>query len=232
MENRSDNRTEALADRIKQVRERIAESCLRCGRSPEEIRLLAATKTIPPEVINQALNLGITLIGENRVQELTEKFEKYGRCDVHFIGALQSNKVKQVLPRVSLIHSLDRISLAKEIEKQSALLNKITDVLIEVNIGGETAKSGVPPEQLEEFLCQVKEFAHIRVQGLMTVPPKAGCEKYFSAMQQIFIDIKQKNIDNVSMDILSMGMSGDYPYAIQYGSNLVRLGTAIFGPRL
>ena len=219
------------------INERIAEAAQKVGKRREDITLLAATKTVDTDVINHAISLGLDHIGENKVQELVSKYDNYNleNCSLQFIGHLQTNKVKQIVDKVDLIQSVDSIKLAKEIAKQSQKINKTTDVLVEVNIGREENKSGVYPENLEELLCQIAEIGGISVKGLMTIPPI--CEenhkilKYFNNMRNIFIDISQKKLDNISMTILSMGMSADYYEAILQGANMVRVGSALFGAR-
>lgn len=219
------------------IRERMAEAAVRSGRNPEDIIMLAATKTVKPEIINHAVALGVNHIGENRVQELLEKYDSLKRddCQLHMIGHLQTNKVRQVCDKVSMIQSVDSVHLAEEIEKQASRLQKRLDILVEVNIGKETAKSGVVPEQTEEFLHQISSMEHLNVCGLMSIPPicqnKEQIRGYFSQMRQLFIDISQKKIDNVCMNILSMGMSSDYYEAILEGATMVRIGSALFGER-
>ena len=204
--------------------------------------LLAATKTIPPELINYAADCGVTLIGENRVGELLEKYESIDRdrLEIHFIGHLQSNKVKYIIDKVSMIHSVDSLSLAKEIEKQAAKRELVMPVLIEVNIAGEESKNGIPPEEVEGFLEKLEEFPHLSVRGLMTIPPKTVHPEenlqYFQKIYQKFIDIRAKKVDNRSgtvsdWAVLSAGMSGDYLCAVSCGANLVRIGSGIFGER-
>lgn len=226
-----------VEENLKVVRENIAEAAVRSGRKPEDITLLAATKTVPAEVINRGIELGIRHIGENRVQELSEKYESYHleNCDLQFIGHLQTNKVKYLIGRVSMIQSVDQEKLAKEISRLSEKQNLITDILIEVNIGSETNKSGVLPQNLYELIEAIAPLSGIRIRGLMAIPPAGAPEQetmnYFLRMNQYFVDIKSKKIDNVAMDYLSMGMSSDYSKAILAGANLVRVGTALFGPR-
>ena len=204
-------------------------------------QVLAATKTVPAELINYAADCGITLIGENRVNELLQKYDEIdkSRLTIHFIGALQTNKVKYIIDKVSMIQSLDRMSLAQEIEKQAAKHGIVMPVLVEINIGREESKSGVMPENAIDLCTKILEFPHISLEGLMAVPPK--CEnsdenrKYFSKMREIFIDISDKIVDNsINMKkfrILSMGMSGDYETAVDCGSNMIRVGSAVFGKR-
>lgn len=210
----------------------------RSGRSPSEVRLMAVTKTNSAEKVNQAIDAGINLLGENRAQELLQKYDDYHKdnCDIHFIGHLQSNKIKSIIDKVSLIESVDKLSLAKEIDRCAKSAGFIMPILIEVNIGREATKSGVFPEFLQELLEQISQFSNIQVRGLMTIPPNVDDgvikERYFEHMYRHFIDIKAKKMDNISMDILSMGMSHDFSLAIKHGSNIVRIGRALFGERL
>lgn len=221
----------------KLINERIAEAAQKVGKSREDITFLAATKTVEPEVINHAISLGLDHIGENKVQELLSKYDSYNleNCSLQFIGHLQTNKVRQIVDKVDLIQSVDSLKLANEIAKQSLKLNKTTDILVEVNIGREENKSGVYPENLEELLCEISKIEGISVKGLMTIPPicdnKHKISKYFNNMHNIFIDISQKKLDNISMTILSMGMSADYYEAILEGANMVRIGSSLFGAR-
>ncbi len=221
----------------KQINERIAEAAQKAGKRREDITFLAATKTVEPEFINYAISLGLDHIGENKVQELVSKYDKYNldKASLQFIGHLQTNKVKQIVDKVDLIQSVDSLKLAKEISKQSLKLGKNTDILIEVNIGREENKSGVLPEQLEDLLCQVAELDGISIKGLMAIPPicdsSQKISEYFRNMHNIFIDISAKKLDNISMTILSMGMSADYYEAILEGANMVRVGSSLFGAR-
>lgn len=221
----------------KLINERIAEAAQKVGKSRNDITFLAATKTVDAETINHAISLGLDHIGENKVQELLSKFDNYNleNCSLQFIGHLQTNKVRQIVDKVDLIQSVDSIKLANEIAKQSIKLNKTTDILVEVNIGREENKSGVYPEKLEELLCQIAQIDGISVKGLMTIPPicdnKHKISNYFNNMHNIFIDISQKKLDNISMSILSMGMSSDYYEAILEGANMVRIGSSLFGAR-
>lgn len=203
----------------------------------QEVTVCAATKTQSAELINMLPDLGITTIGENRVQELLDKYPLIDkdRFKIHFIGHLQSNKVKYIIDKVDMIQSLDSLSLAKEIDRQAKKHSKIMNVLCQINIGREESKSGVDPDKVEEFLLSIKDLTSIKVQGLMAIPPI--CEdfsvqkQYFQKIMQIFIDIKGKNMDNINMHILSFGMSGDYCQAIECGANMIRPGTALFGKR-
>lgn len=226
-----------LEERLAYIRARVAEAAAESGRRPEDVTLLAATKMQDAQTINRAIAAGITHIGENRVQELTAKYEDYDkdRCSIHFIGHLQQNKVKYIADKVDMIQSVDSLPLAMEIEKQCAKLGRVMDVLVEVNVGQEAAKSGVYPEKLQNFLTELAPFAHLHVRGLMSIPPvcqnPADSRHYFGILHQEFLDIMEKKIDNVHMDYLSMGMSADFYDAICCGANLVRVGTALFGAR-
>ena len=219
------------------INERIAEAAEKSGRKREDITFLAATKTVDAATINHAISLGLDHIGENRVQELLSKYADYdlANCSLQFIGHLQSNKVRQIAGKVDLIQSVDSLKLAQEISAQSVKRGLTTDILVEVNIGREENKSGVFEENLEELLCQIAPLEGISVKGLMTIPPicenKHKISKYFYNMHKLFIDISEKKLDNVSMSILSMGMSSDYYEAILEGATMVRIGSALFGAR-
>lgn len=217
--------------------ENIEKAAQSVGKSSSDITFLAATKTVDPITINHAISLGLRYIGENRVQELLSKYDDYDleNASLQFIGHLQSNKVRQIVGKVDLIQSVDSVKLAQEISRQSEKIGISTDILLEVNIGREENKSGVMPEALDELIEEVRKIPHIQVKGLMTIPPicenaQENC-KFFTNMHDIFIDIKGKNIDNISMDILSMGMSDDYEEAIKCGASMVRVGSALFGAR-
>lgn len=217
-----------------EIRERIQQIL---GELDGRARLLAATKTVPPELINYAADCGVTLIGENRVGELLEKYDAIDRerLEIHFIGHLQSNKVKYIIDKVSMIHSVDSLSLAREIERQAARHALVMPVLVEINIAGETSKSGIPLEETEAFLNALDAFPHLSVRGLMTIPPKVDVPEenlqFFQKIYQKFIDIRAKKEDNRNWTVLSAGMSGDYLCAVRCGANLVRVGSAIFGAR-
>jgi pyridoxal phosphate enzyme (YggS family) len=199
--------------------------------------LLAATKTIPPDIINYTADCGITLIGENRVNELLEKYDSidHERLETHFIGHLQTNKVKYIIDKVSLIHSVDSLELAQTIDKYAFRTGLRMDILVEINIANEPTKSGIKFEETDEFIEKLSSLENIRVCGLMAVPPK--CENsqennvFFNKLSKKFIDIWGKKVDNSNIGILSAGMSDDYQQAIENGSTLVRIGSAIFGPR-
>ena len=229
--------SDALAPRLRAIWASIEERCVRCGRSPDEVAVMAVTKTVPAQRVNEAIHAGIHLLGENRVQELQAKYDQYDRhgVQIHFIGHLQTNKVKYLVDKVSMIQSVDSLRLAQQIDKECSKHQKVMDILLEVNIGREESKSGLFQEELDELLPQLAELSNIRVRGLMAIPPRCESqrelEKYFSQMQQLFIDMKDKNLHNITMEFLSMGMSDDYLTAIQYGSTMVRLGRRLFGER-
>lgn len=232
---KSDNGS--IAHTVDEILKNIQNTCVQCGRNESDIQLMAVTKTVDASRVNEAINAGITLLGENRAQELCAKYDEYKKdeVDIHFIGHLQSNKVRQIINKVSMIESLDNISLAKEIQRQCQKNQKTMNCLIEVNIGYEDSKSGVLPENLPQFIEGLAKFDCIKVQGIMSIPPICEeiyqKERYFANLYKLFIDIKEKKIDNINMDILSMGMSDDYLLAIKHGSNLVRIGSALFGLR-
>ena len=228
---------QVIGDNILRVRENIETACAKCGRNPDDITLMAVTKTVLPELVNAAYQHGITLFGENKVQELCDKYDSYDFDfdKIHFIGHLQSNKVKYLPRKVSMIQSVSSVSLAGEIEKQFAKHDKIMDVLIEVNVGEEPQKSGVMPESLENLAEEIEKFPHLNLRGLMTIPPFthniSETEKYFFKMYEILLDFQLKIGDNRNVNILSMGMSGDYINAIPFGTTIIRVGSAIFGER-
>lgn len=220
------------------INEKIAEAAIKAGKTRDDITFLSATKTVEPEYINYAISLGLSYIGENKVQELLSKYDQYNleNCSLQFIGHLQSNKVRQIVGKVDLIQSIDSMKLAKEVSKCSLKNNITSDILVEVNIGKEENKSGVMPEMLEELVEEISTLPAVNVKGLMTIPPicekKDEIRRYFEKMNRLFLDISSKKLDNVSMDILSMGMSSDYYEAILEGANMVRIGSALFGNRI
>lgn len=228
---------QALVERAAEIHSRVAEAALASGRSAADVTLMAVTKTIPAQVVNLVYRDGITLFGENRAQELCERYDDYDfdASSIHFIGALQTNKVRQIIDKVSCIQSVDSLHLAGEINRRAEQAGKVMQVLLEVNIGGEASKAGIPPRELQHFVEELATFGHISVRGLMTIPPAKGvCKEtqaYFDQMHKLFVDIKHKKIDNVTMEYLSMGMSADYQLAIQSGANLVRIGSGLFGNR-
>ena len=226
-----------VAQNVQKIAQDVREAALQAGRDPSEVQVMAVTKTVDPVLVNAAIGAGITLLGENKAQELCAKYDSYHKdgVQIHFIGHLQTNKVRQIVDKVSMVESVDSVKLAREIDRHCAAIGKVMDVLLEVNIGREENKTGVFPELLPALLEEAGKLEHIRVRGLMTIPPVCETEEevlqYFSQMRQLFIDIKQKKYDNISMEILSMGMSADYRAAVRCGSNIVRIGTAMFGQR-
>ena len=221
-----------IDENFKRIRENVNNSIAKYRKSTDDVRIMAVTKTVQPEAINHAITLGIDLLGENKVQEyLSKKDLYYKSAEMNFIGRLQTNKVKYIINDMSLIHSVDSIKLAQEINRLALKNSKVQDVLVEVNIAGEESKAGVKPELLKDFLLEVSTLENIRVKGLMTLPPANSGDKFLAKMQELYIDISEEKLDNISMTILSMGTSGDYTQAIKYDSTLVRIGTALFGAR-
>lgn len=227
---------ESIKANLCDVRTRIEEAQKK-GKG-QDVTLMLATKTVPAEAINYATReLGVTDIGENRVQELLSKYDELEKdnVNIHFIGTLQTNKVKYIIDKVCMIHSVDSLKLAKEIDKQAKKIGRVMDILVEVNIGEEESKSGIAPDYLGEFLCELSVLDNIRVRGLMTIGPVCGLNeeyyKYFEKTYQFFIDILPKKIHNIYKPVLSMGMSDSYECAIECGSNVIRLGTVVFGRR-
>lgn len=227
----------SIADNVKWIRDRIADAAIQSGRRPSDITLVAASKMNGAPRVREAILAGVDAVGENRVQELLAKDEKgaYAGAPLHFIGHLQSNKVKPLVARCQLIESVDSAQLLREIDHRAAEMGKVQDVLIEVNIGGEASKSGVSPENLKEILEIAPQFSSVQIEGLMCIPPiseKIGGERpFFDRMYELFVDIKEKKYDNISMQHLSMGMSSSFEDAILSGATMVRVGTAIFGDR-
>ena len=227
----------SIAENIARIRAEIAEAAIAAGRDPSEITLCAATKMNDADNVRQAIAAGVDCCGENRVQELVKKLSEdaYTGAPVHFIGHLQTNKVKQVVGKVDLIQSVDSVRLLEAIAKEAEKQGICQDILLEVNIGGEENKTGASREEVTRMLEKVVQLPSVRVRGFMTVPPI--CEnptdsvKFFQEMYNISVDITAKKYDNVWADILSMGMSGDYREAIACGSTMIRVGTAIFGAR-
>ena len=235
----SDNeRFDAIEENLKIIRNDIAEAAVKSGRTLEDINLMAVTKTVESKFINKAIDCGINLIGENKVQELLLKEPELNlaSCKAHLIGHLQSNKVKKIVGKVDTIQSVDTVDIAKEIGKRSLQQGITTKVLLEVNVGNEESKFGFSSAELFEKACEIAEIEGVAVNGLMCVAPicekEAEIRAIFSNMRRMFIDIGAKKIDNINMNILSMGMSGDYESAILEGANLVRIGSAIFGARI
>lgn len=196
------------------------------------VEFMAVTKTVAPEYVNVAIECGIKTLGENRVQEYLSKKDKYiDSADVQIIGSLQTNKVKYIINDVSMIQSVNSVSLAEKINSLAEKNNKIMNVLVEINIGDEESKSGIDERNLNGFLEQLSVFKNIKVNGLMAIPPRNAPEDIYYRMNKLFIDTKDKNMDNINMNILSIGMSGDYKMAIKHGSTMIRIGTGLFGSR-
>lgn len=216
----------------------MGEACIRCGRSPDEVRLMAVTKTVSPQYINYLLSRGIDLIGENKVQELLSKLEflNHPLPEMHIIGHLQSNKVRKIADTVSMIQSVDSVSLALEISRQAVMRDKTIDILLEVNIGSEDAKTGLGINELEETAFTIAEMQGIAIKGLMCIPPvcesEAEVRKYFEKTRLLYEKLGSELKDKCSFSVLSMGMSGDFVPAIYEGATLVRVGSALFGKRV
>ena len=226
-----------IEQNVAAIRSRMDDAAKKASRDKDKIMLLAASKTMPTEAIRAAIAAGVDACGENRVQEMTVKLadNAYNGAPLHFIGHLQTNKVKQVVGKADLIHSVDSIRLMEQINRHAEALGIVQPILLEVNIGGEKAKSGVSPDELNELLEKAGTLSALTVKGLMTVPPEtedaAESLRYFAEMYKLYVDITEKKYDNVSMDFLSMGMSADFEYAIAAGANIIRVGSNIFGPR-
>ena len=224
-----------LSEKLKQVRENIRAAAEKSGRNEKDVTLVAVTKTHPAEMINEAIDLGVTDIGENKVQEIMEKYDSVKPVRWHLIGHLQTNKVKYIIDKVFMIHSVDSIKLMDEIERQAIKHGVTMKILIQINISGEETKFGISPDELEEMLLHAGTLSCVKVCGLMTIAPKLDKNMsnrlHFDNIRKIYLDISKKKYDNVNMEYLSMGMSGDYEAAIEAGSNMVRVVSAIFGAR-
>ena len=227
----------SIAENVAKIKAQMHEAAIAAGRDPSEILLCAATKMNDAEAVRQAIAAGVDCCGENRVQELTQKLSQnaYEGAPVHFIGHLQTNKVKQVVGKVSLIHSIDSLRLLEAVDKEANKQGIVQDVLLEINIGNEDSKSGFEKEELDAVFEKITGFSNIRVRGLMAIPPicqnSTDNHKFFQEMCNLAVDISEKKYDNVSVEIMSMGMSDDFADAIACGSTMIRVGTAIFGAR-
>lgn len=225
-----------VSENIKHVREVIAEAALKSGRDPSDVRLMAVTKTVDDERILEAIRAGVDIIGENYVQEGKRKIEKLGK-DVawHLVGYLQSNKAKYVVKLFDMIHSVDRISLARELDRRSGNAGLVTKILIEVNLSGEETKSGVQKGEAVALIREAAVLDHLSIHGLMTMPPwfddPEDARPYFAALRELRDRVKEEKIGNIRMDELSMGMTGDYRVAVEEGATIVRIGRGIFGER-
>lgn len=225
-----------IAENIEKVRFNICEAARRAGRKPSDITLIGVSKTVAVPRIKEAVSLGITELGENRVQELDEKYGEIDGVNWHLIGHLQTNKVKYVADKVKLIHSVDSVHLADEIERQAKLKNITVDILLQVNVSGEESKFGIAPSEAMRFAEYAEGLENTRLSGLMTVPPPVSepseNKKYFNELFELSAKISAERYDNIKMNVLSMGMSGDYTAAIECGATMVRVGSAIFGNRI
>jgi pyridoxal phosphate enzyme (YggS family) len=248
MEKRS---LETVEKNLEDIIQRVKVAAEASGRSYDDVKILAATKTVDPDTINFVISKGVKYIGENRVQELLEKYDSINKDDVeiHFIGRLQTNKVKYIIDKVSLIHSVDSFKLAKEIDRQAAKHGKVMDILVEVNAGDEESKGGVSAEETLELVKEISSLPNVCIKGLMTIPPKCmessnineECgrskkiyknKEFFDKILKLFLDISSKKLDNIYMYELSAGMSDDYECAVECGSTIIRPGRVIFGSRL
>ena len=228
---------ETIKKNLEKINEKIKKAALKANRSPEDIKLVAVTKTATVEQIKEAISAGVKTIGENKVQEAKGKYQVLSAdiADIewHLVGHLQTNKVKYAIEVFDLIHSVDSIKLAEEIDKRSLQFGIMTNILVEVNVSGEETKYGIKPEEVEPFLKEISEFSRIKVRGLMTIAPiaedKEEVRPYFRKLRELSEKIENKNIKNVKMDYLSMGMTDDFEVAIEEGANMVRIGRGIFG---
>ena len=230
-ENKSYN-FQYILENYKEICYNVENAKAKYRNSGEKVQIMAVTKTVEPEKINFAIDNGVKLLGENRVQEFLSKKDLYDKsADVHFIGHLQTNKVKYIIDDVSLIQSVDSVKLAAEIDKAAKKHDKIMNVLIEVNVGDELSKSGVAFNDCIDLVKNISQYENVSVKGLMAIPPINCDESIFEKMHELYLKISEMQINGVSMEVLSMGMSGDYETAVKHGSNLVRIGTKLFGAR-
>ena len=225
-----------LKENLADVEAKIVKACENSGRQRDDVTLIAVSKTKPVETLKEAYDLGVRVFGENKVQELTDKYEALPKdIQWHMIGHLQRNKVKYIIDKVALIHSVDSIRLAETIEKEAAKHNITANILIEVNVAKEESKFGLMPEELDELIDKIKDFNHIQVKVLMTIAPfvenPETNREIFRSLRKLSVDISNKNVDNVNVSILSMGMTNDYTVAVEEGATMVRVGTGIFGAR-
>ncbi len=225
-----------LKENLEAVEEKIQAACRRAGRDREEVTLISVSKTKPVEMLREAYDLGVRVFGENKVQEIRDKYEALPKdIEWHMIGHLQTNKVKYIVDKVKLIHSVDSLKLAETIEKEAAKHDRIVDVLLEVNVAEESSKFGLKTEEVIPLFPKIAQLSHLRVRGLMTIAPfvdnPENNRSIFADLHKLYVDIKEKNIDNGTVSILSMGMTNDYEVAIEEGATMVRIGTGIFGAR-
>lgn len=225
-----------ILENLEEVNKRILCACEKAGRDPKEVTLIAVSKTKPASMIKEAYGAGVRDFGENKVQELCEKYKELPQ-DIkwHMIGHLQRNKVKQIIGKTVLIHSVDSLRLAEQIEEEAGKQDLIIDILLEINVAEEDSKFGFKLEEAESAILKIATFPHVRIKGLMTIAPfvekSEENRSVFKKLRQFYVDMQSKNIDNVNMSLLSMGMTGDYEVAIEEGATLVRVGTGIFGTR-
>lgn len=220
-----------LAENYKRICSSVSDALAKYRGNSDKVRLMGVTKTVDPVLINASIDMGIDLIGENRVQEFLSKKEQYRPCETHFIGHLQSNKIKYIINDVSMIQSVDSAKLAAEIDRLAEKNGRVIDILAQINIGNESTKSGVGKDEADELLSQLGQYKNLRLRGLMTIPPPGCGENVFDDMHALFEDMKSRYNSSGSFDTLSMGMSGDYVTAVKHGSTLIRLGTALYGAR-
>lgn len=225
-----------LKENYDNIEAEIQKACVRAGRLREDVQLISVSKTKPLSLIEEAVKLGYEVFGENKVQELVDKYENISKpVSWHLIGHLQTNKVKYIVDKAEYIHSVDSLRLAKEIQKEAAKKNVICKILLEVNVAEETTKFGLRMDEVEDLIRQIKDFPNILICGLMTIAPFVANPEdnrvHFRALRHLLLDINSKNIDNINMNVLSMGMTNDYQVAIEEGSTMVRIGTGIFGER-
>ena len=225
-----------LRENLQEVEKRIQEACARAGRDRSEVTLVSVSKTKPVEMLQEAYDLGVRVFGENKVQEIRDKYDALPKdIEWHMIGHLQTNKVKYIVDKVKLIHSVDSLRLAEIIEKEAEKHNRSVDILLEVNVAEETSKFGLKTVEVIPFAEKIAQFPHINMRGLMTIAPFVDDPEknrtIFRDLHKLYVDIKEKNIDNGTVSILSMGMTNDYEVAIEEGATMVRIGTGIFGAR-
>ncbi len=225
-----------LLSNIEHVKRKIAEAAVKVGRNPDEIMILGVTKTVDPQTMQKSYDYGITHFGENRVQEYLGKSDIIKRdCYWHIIGRLQTNKVKYLDQRITLIHSLDRMELAEALQARGEKIDWVFPVLVQVNISGESTKAGIEPENLKNFLLSLSKMGNISVRGLMTIAPYTEdpevVRPVFRKLKKLSVDMARERVENISMEVLSMGMSGDYTIAVEEGATIVRIGSAIYGER-
>lgn len=221
---------EKIKQRIKIIKQKIKDAAIKNNKDFNDIIFMGVTKNVDFEFVNVAIKNGVNLIGENRVQELEKKYPNYYKenLKIHFIGHLQTNKVKKIISFVDCIESVDCLKLAETISKYAKKINKIIPIFLEINIGEEKSKFGFKPNEILEAVKKISVFKNVKIEGLMTIPPKDDVEKFFRLMQKIYIDISNKKIDNVNVKYLSMGMSNDFEKAIDFGANIVRIGSFLF----